>query len=82
METAGGCVLQCDYRRMGEECPEGEIGTNVLRTTNFTNVGIIDFHKIAKRKIMENKILMKQLFLHDIIIENQAVAIIPLLVVL
>ncbi|QXP53806.1 restriction endonuclease subunit S [Cellulophaga sp. HaHa_2_1] len=53
----------------------GEWGTdgnevNVLRTTNFTNSGILDFSNVVKRNISEKKVEQKKLLKGDIIIEK------------
>jgi len=53
----------------------GEWGTdgdevNVLRTTNFTNSGVIDFSNVVKRSISEKKVEQKKLLKGDIIIEK------------
>lgn len=45
-------------------------GINVLRTTNFTNSGEIDFSKIVKRNIDPQKIEKKKLISGDVIIEK------------
>ena len=47
---------------------EGE--TNVLRTTNFTNDGSLDFKDVVKRNISLNKIEQKKLNYGDTIIEK------------
>lgn len=50
----------------------GNEGTsvNVLRTTNFTNEGFIDYTKVVKRDIEQKKIDIKRLFKGDLIIEK------------
>jgi type I restriction enzyme S subunit len=53
----------------------GEWGTdgdevNVLRTTNFTNLGVLDFSNVVKRSISEKKVEQKKLLKGDIIIEK------------
>jgi type I restriction enzyme, S subunit len=53
----------------------GEWGTegnsvNVLRTTNFTNEGFIDYTKVVKRNIEQKKINSKRLLKGDLIIEK------------
>jgi type I restriction enzyme S subunit len=50
----------------------GDEGTsvNVLRTTNFTNEGFIDYTKVVKRDIEQKKIDTKRLHRGDIIIEK------------
>ena len=49
----------------GQEC-NNEFGVKVLRTTNFTNKGIIDYSNIAIREIPVNKIEKKKLLPCDI----------------
>jgi type I restriction enzyme, S subunit len=53
----------------GEELING-IGTNIIRTTNFTNLGTINFSNIVQRKIDQRKIEQKQLIQGDVIIEK------------
>jgi restriction endonuclease S subunit len=53
----------------GEEIING-IGTNIIRTTNFTNLGTINFSNIVQRRIDQRKIEQKQLIQGDIIIEK------------
>ncbi|MEO8149023.1 MAG: restriction endonuclease subunit S, partial [Bacteroidia bacterium] len=53
----------------GDESINGE-GTKVIRTTNFTNLGIINYDKIVTRNIDEKKIIKKHLKKGDIIIEK------------
>lgn len=53
----------------------GEWGTdgeeiNVLRTTNFTNSGVLDFTNVVKRNISKKKVEQKKLQEGDIIIEK------------
>jgi len=54
----------------GAECTNGEVGTKVLRTTNFTNSGIINFDNVVERIILETKIEKKKLKRYDIILEK------------
>jgi type I restriction enzyme S subunit len=54
----------------GEELREGEKGTKVIRTTNFTNLGRLDLNNIVERKIDLEKFQNKVLKLGDIIIEK------------
>ena len=35
----------------GTECAENEAGTKVLRTTNFTSDGVIDYKNVVVRSI-------------------------------
>lgn len=53
----------------GEWGKDGEV-VKVLRTTNFTNAGVIDFSKITYRDISQKKIDQKRLLKGDIIIEK------------
>lgn len=54
----------------GTECLNGEKGTKILRTTNFTNDGIINYSEVVERKIDESKIKNKHLKHGDIILEK------------
>ncbi|MGN1119142.1 MAG: restriction endonuclease subunit S, partial [Oscillospiraceae bacterium] len=54
----------------GNECNDSNIGVAVLRTTNFTNIGVIDYEGVVKRDISESKIKEKQLQYGDIILEK------------
>lgn len=54
----------------GSECDANQTGTKILRTTNFTSSGIIDYSNIAVRKIAESKIEKKKLKKRDIILEK------------
>lgn len=47
-----------------------EDSVNVIRTTNFTNEGKINYKNIVKRHIKSSKISKKKLKKHDIIIEK------------
>ena len=49
---------------------DGEGSVNVLRTTNFTNIGEIDFSEVVKRNISEKKVTEKKLLKDDIVIEK------------
>jgi type I restriction enzyme S subunit len=53
----------------GDESDE-VAGTPVLRTTNFTNEGIIDYGKVAYRLVSQKKVEDKQLKEGDIILEK------------
>ena len=44
--------------------------TKVLRTTNFTNIGAIDYSDVVERDIPEKKVDSKRLYPGDIIIEK------------
>ncbi|MFS0824795.1 restriction endonuclease subunit S [Bacillus sp. 1P02SD] len=51
--------------------PDGKNQVKVIRTTNFTNVGILDLSKgLAYRDIEDKKVIQKQLKKGDIIIEK------------
>ena len=54
----------------GSECDTNQAGTKILRTTNFTSNGTIDYSNIAVRKIAESKIEKKRLKKGDIILEK------------
>lgn len=54
----------------GNECVENEIGTKVLRTTNFTPEGIINYDDVVIRSINEMKVKKKRLRYGDIILEK------------
>lgn len=54
----------------GTECAENEAGTKVLRTTNFTSDGMIDYKNIVVRSISKSKVEKKRLRCGDIILEK------------
>ena len=54
----------------GNECAENETGTKVLRTTNFTPDGMINFDNVVLRRITESKVEKKRLRYGDIILEK------------
>ena len=54
----------------GVELKDGEDGVNVIRTTNFTNLGRLNLQDVVKRNIDVQKYLNKQLEYGDIIIEK------------
>lgn len=54
----------------GSECDTNQACTKILRTTNFTSNGTIDYSNIAVRKIAESKIEKKRLKKGDIILEK------------
>lgn len=54
----------------GNECAKDEAGTKVLRTTNFTSEGIINYSDVVVRSISEDKIEKKKLYYGDIILEK------------
>lgn len=53
----------------GTECEDGS-GINVLRTTNFTNNGEINYSSVVKRTILDKKVETKRLIEGDIILEK------------
>ncbi|MDF2448082.1 MAG: restriction endonuclease subunit [Bacteroidota bacterium] len=53
----------------GLEANTGE-GVKVIRTANFTNLGVINFENLVYRKIDANKVRQKKLLKGDIIIEK------------
>ncbi|WP_274475390.1 restriction endonuclease subunit S [Mangrovimonas aestuarii] len=53
----------------GEWGDEGE-DVKVLRTTNFTNLGVLDLSEVVKRNISSKKVEQKKLLKGDIIIEK------------
>jgi len=53
----------------GKEPLQGE-GIKIIRTSNFTNLGVIDYDDIVYREISPNKISQKKLKRGDIIIEK------------
>ena len=54
----------------GSECTENETGTKVLRTTNFTPEGRINYDDVVVRSINESKVEKKRLYCGDIILEK------------
>lgn len=54
----------------GAECADGEVGTKVLRTTNFTNLGLINYNNVVERNIPASKVEKKKLERYDIILEK------------
>ena len=54
----------------GTECINGEVGTKVLRTTNFTNLGVVHYDNVVVRNIPANKIEKKKLLRYDNILEK------------
>ncbi|MGU8826472.1 restriction endonuclease subunit S [Clostridium perfringens] len=54
----------------GKEVGEGEKGSKVIRTTNFTNIGRLDLSSIVERDIDSIKHENKKLKFGDIIIEK------------
>ena len=54
----------------GSECVENENGTKVLRTTNFTQEGKINYGDVVIRSINQSKVEKKRLHYGDIILEK------------
>lgn len=54
----------------GKELLQGEMGTKVIRTTNFTNLGRLDLQDVVERNIDLKKYKNKILKFGDIIIEK------------
>lgn len=55
----------------GEELTEGNEGTKIIRTTNFSNVGKVDLNKeVVSRDIPLEKVEKKRLLVGDTIIEK------------
>ena len=54
----------------GNECLENETGTNILRTTNFTSDGVINYNNVVVRSIEKSKVESKRLHYGDIILEK------------
>ena len=54
----------------GSECAENENGTKVLRTTNFTQEGRINYNDVVVRSINQSKVEKKRLHYGDIILEK------------
>ena len=66
-----GDVFECQITgEWGSECAENEIGIKVLRTTNFTPEGIINYDDVVVRNINESKVEKKRLHYGDIILEK------------
>ncbi|MBC8547574.1 restriction endonuclease subunit S [Clostridiaceae bacterium NSJ-31] len=64
-------VFECQITgEWGSECAENEIGIKVLRTTNFTPQGRINYDDIVVRSINESKVEKKRLHYGDIILEK------------
>lgn len=54
----------------GNECTENETGTKILRTSNFTSEGNINYNDVVARSIREDKVIDKRLRYGDIILEK------------
>ena len=62
-------LLETMSGEWGEDC-EGGDGVCVLRTTNFTNSGVISYDNVVLRKIAEQKVKAKRLKPGDLIVEK------------
>lgn len=66
-----GEVFKCQITgEWGKECSENEGGIKVLRTTNFTSDGVINYTNVVERNISESKVEKKKLQFEDIILEK------------
>ena len=66
-----GEVFECQITgEWGKECSENESGIKVLRTTNFTSDGVINYTSVVERNISESKVEKKKLQFEDIILEK------------
>ena len=54
----------------GTECDESVEGVKILRTTNFTNLGVINYDNVVLRNISAKKVKSKKLKPNDIILEK------------
>lgn len=67
-------LLQCFTEQItgewGVECTQRSQGTKILRTTNFTNDGILNYNNVVVRFIEEKRVEKKKLRYGDIIIEK------------
>ena len=54
----------------GAECVDGEKSVKVLRTTNFTNLGVVSYNRVVVRSIPASKVDKKKLERFDIILEK------------
>ena len=75
MTVKNGIMEECVLKdiisnKISGEWGNGDGGTKVLRTANFTNEGVIDFSNVVKREISEKNIEKKRLLPGDIIIEK------------
>jgi type I restriction enzyme S subunit len=68
-------MLKYSLQELIEKPISGEWGneggsTKVIRTTNFSNIGVINYENVVLRDIEQNKIDLKKLIKGDIIIEK------------
>lgn len=70
MVRLGDVVEESITGEWGAECIDSEVGTKILRTTNFTNVGKINYNNVIVRKIPFSKVENKKLIKGDIILEK------------
>lgn len=67
-----GDVFECQITgEWGNECSENEIGTKVLRTTNFTPEGIINYDDVVIRSINETKVEKSDFVMAILFLKNQ-----------
>ena len=70
MIPLSGVVDEAITGEWGTECLDGEVGTKVLRTTNFTNSGVLNYDSVVARNIPLSKVEKKKLIKNDIILEK------------
>lgn len=70
MVRLGAILADTITGEWGTECSQEETGVKVLRTTNFTNTGVIDYSNVVSRSISAQKIADKRLKCADIILEK------------
>lgn len=66
----GDFVAESSAGEWGKEAAEDDNDIPVIRSTNFTNSGIIDYSKLAYRNIDEKKRLKKSLKQGDMVLEK------------
>ena len=62
-------ILECNFSGEWGEDSMSPKDTKVIRTTNFTNEGILDLSNVVLRSISQKKITEKKLKYGDTIIE-------------
>ena len=70
MAKLGDIFVKQIVGEWGNECNNERNGVFVLRTTNFTNSGVINYDKVVKRDIPDTKVEEKKLKYGDIILEK------------
>ena len=70
MAKLGDIFVKQIVGEWGNECNNESNGVFVLRTTNFSNSGVINYDKVVKRDIPDNKVEEKKLKYGDIILEK------------